>query len=263
MLLLCLLYASIEQITVDDMNFINGKEIFCEQLTVYSQSTTAIFRCKLTLTDQPNSRPIYVIKKLVKRDYNTAGMNNEELRIKNSLFEENKVFAINEITNMKEASTHFSEHVVNYYGGKAKGLVIAFNNKILGYLAEHVIYMEHCFGDAYTMLNNLDRIHVIKHIVEAIYLLHSKGIAHRDIKLDNIFVCGTSNDIKYKIGDFEFSTTEELSDDSVYTEGYAAPELHKETKYVNKRRRTIEQYDTKKVDIYALGVTFMLIFKKN
>lgn len=80
-------------------------------------------------------------------------------------------------------------------------------------------------------------------VVNGIEYLHTKGVCHRDLKLDNIIV-GDKN--RVKIIDFGFSMeTEPNKKISVFcgTPSYIAPEILKK-----------EPYDGMKADIWSLGV---------
>ena len=58
-------------------------------------------------------------------------------------------------------------------------------------------------------------------ILEGVYYLHLKGIAHRDLKLENIYV---TQDYQIKIGDFGFATDKKTSRKLSGTESYISPE---------------------------------------
>lgn len=78
-------------------------------------------------------------------------------------------------------------------------------------------------------------------LVKGVHYIHSKGMMHRDLNLNNVFL---SNDGNIKIGDFGCSTRSR--DDycrDVGTSYYRAPEID------------LEKYDNR-VDIYSLGVIF-------
>jgi serine/threonine protein kinase len=76
---------------------------------------------------------------------------------------------------------------------------------------------------------------------EAIFVIHSRGIVHRDIKLENVLIFGD----RAKLGDFGYATfiePGEILTETRGTPGYVAPEI---------LRR--EPYD-QKVDVFSFGV---------
>ena len=70
--------------------------------------------------------------------------------------------------------------------------------------------------------------------------MHSKGIAHRDLKVENIMIHG---DGSLKICDFGLATTEERVKSRTGTELYMAPEI---LEFV--------EHDPKQADIFSLGI---------
>ena len=93
---------------------------------------------------------------------------------------------------------------------------------------------------------------IIHEITSAIHYLHSsQGIAHRDLKLENILLLSKiephSNPPKYpftiKICDFGLATFDALSNEHCGSKEYAAPELILQ-----------QEYTPKQVDIWAIGV---------
>ena len=85
-------------------------------------------------------------------------------------------------------------------------------------------------------------------IVEGIEICHKKGICHRDIKLENIFL---GNNFELKIGDFGFATeNKENLVDYLGSKYYQPPEI------INK-----QSYNGFKSDIFSLGAClFYLCF---
>lgn len=83
---------------------------------------------------------------------------------------------------------------------------------------------------------------VFRQLVDGVHYLHSQEIAHRDIKLANLLIDNLTREIK--IIDFGFSIKDQKYD-KLYcgTLYYMAPELVRGG-----------EYNTKKVDIWALGV---------
>jgi serine/threonine protein kinase len=99
--------------------------------------------------------------------------------------------------------------------------------------------------------------------ISGLKYIHEKGLIHRDIKLENLFL---DDDFNIKIGDFNVSATvdqrsaENFADDQeeldnlvsgmtvVGTRGYMAPE-------VKRNERMTSSYGTK-ADVYSMGVSF-------
>ncbi len=90
--------------------------------------------------------------------------------------------------------------------------------------------------------------HMMRQMVEAVIYIHSKGIVHRDIKLENILVDKHYN---IKMIDFGLAAIKEtefdLLHDTLGTLRYTAPELIKGDGY------------NESVDIWGLGVIFFML----
>jgi serine/threonine protein kinase len=82
----------------------------------------------------------------------------------------------------------------------------------------------------------------MKDIATGINYIHSSGVIHRDIKIDNVIL----KHGVYKITDFGVSSVGEFSQTFVGTPAYLAPEIMNNRVYN-------DNYD-KTVDIWALGV---------
>jgi serine/threonine protein kinase len=95
---------------------------------------------------------------------------------------------------------------------------------------------------------------IFRKIIEAVQYLHSNGITHRDIKLENILWTESKNELK--LTDFSLSKNLQLSDIEFMrtpcgTPSYVAPEIIKGEPY------------TRSVDLWALGVVlYLLLFCK-
>lgn len=122
---------------------------------------------------------------------------------------------------------------------------------------EHIEIFEYCNkGDFFDFLagnffdyNALNVSKFFDSMIGGLSVLHDAGIAHMDIKLENILVSqDESGEIVYKIGDFGFSTTKEISSQLCGTTTYLAPEI------IN------EPYNTKKSDIWSLGKILLYLF---
>ena len=83
--------------------------------------------------------------------------------------------------------------------------------------------------------------------MSAVEYIHNKGIAHHDIKPDNVLL---DEDLNPKLCDFGLSVESVIGDNRTKggTVRYAAPELYKKG-----------IYNTLKVDIYAIGVSIHCI----
>lgn len=82
----------------------------------------------------------------------------------------------------------------------------------------------------------------------AVAFVHSKGVVHRDLKLENILLDDSGN---VKLGDFGFTREYEgkrLMETFCGTTGYAAPEMLAGTKYTGEQ-----------VDIWSLGIILYIL----
>lgn len=91
---------------------------------------------------------------------------------------------------------------------------------------------------------------IIHSLATALYYLHSYGIVHRDIKLDNVLIVDESDDSDVKLVDFGLSKMigpNEYALEPYGTYGYAAPELLQQNPY------------DASVDIWGLGVVLYIL----
>ena len=120
-----------------------------------------------------------------------------------------------------------------------------------------IIIMEYCeYGDLCSFLNHNSfesenqKLKIMKGLLESIKYLHDRGIAHGDIKLENILLDSNFNP---KLADFGFSKNKLIMGDNSKTGTiyYAAPELFKRG-----------NYNTLKADIWSIGITLFCISQK-
>lgn len=113
-------------------------------------------------------------------------------------------------------------------------------------------------GDLFTYLENRNfelpekRAKELSHqMATALYYLHSYGVAHRDMKPENILMTDTSDGADIKIVDFGLSKIigpNETSVDPFGTLSYVAPEVLLQKPY------------GKEVDLWSLGIiTYLLL----
>ena len=82
------------------------------------------------------------------------------------------------------------------------------------------------------------------------YYLHSYGIVHRDIKLENILMVDTTNESELKLVDFGLSIIlgpNETATDPFGTLSYVAPEVLLQKPY------------GKNVDLWSLGIIIYIL----
>ena len=83
-------------------------------------------------------------------------------------------------------------------------------------------------------------------MVDALEHIHSKGIAHRDLKLENILV---DEDFNIKVCDFGLASNDKSVKNTVGTKIYMAPE-----------QLAGKTHDPKNADIYSLGVILFVMY---
>lgn len=146
-------------------------------------------------------------------------------------------YAKNEIKYLKKID---HENVIKYYDS-----FNVVNNENTEYF---VIITEFCQNgsllDAVNKLPKKKLNEILFKIAKTVDYLHDKGIAHCDIKLDNILL---DSNLNPKLCDFGFAKSCKKVPDNqkCYTLVYAAPEILKKG-----------SYDPFLADIWALGITF-------
>ena len=93
--------------------------------------------------------------------------------------------------------------------------------------------------------------YILLQIAKDLLFLRNSGIAHRNIKPDNIVITKLSNsqEFQYKIFDFSFAFSENLSNNKIFglSKNYLSPEMLK-------NQENHENINFYKSDIYSLGV---------
>jgi len=114
------------------------------------------------------------------------------------------------------------------------------------------VFMEYCAnGDMFQWLNKMPldiNLRFVAQIISAISYLHERGIAHQDIKPENILI---DQNWDIKIADFgNCDSTKNCQKLSFYgTVDYAPPEVFQQT-----------IFDKKAIDIWQIGILFFEMF---
>lgn len=102
--------------------------------------------------------------------------------------------------------------------------------------------------DTYDFIPTCYARELIFKLIDAVEYIHSKGVYHRDIKLENVFVTELG---EIKLGDFGLATVDTLSQEpAVGSQAYMAPEQYCPTG---------AGYSPEKADIWAVGICILVI----
>ncbi|XBW35571.1 hypothetical protein QEN19_001145 [Hanseniaspora menglaensis] len=145
------------------------------------------------------------------------------------------------------------------------------------------LVMDYCsHGDLYDAIRSdiIPRsskmlFHLTNQLTNCLEFIHINGVFHRDIKPENILIYDVTS-WQLKLTDFGLATIDQISNEKdIGSERYMAPELflYDEDELCNLDTDNDEfftsennnaTYDTDKVDIWALGITFLnIVFHKN
>jgi len=152
----------------------------------------------------------------------------------------NKASLVKEIKILERLS---HPNIIKIYDCIDSGKVVV----IVQELVQGIILSEYI---AYTKEQRLDQpkaLKIFKQIVSAVEYCHSKGIAHRDLKLENLMI---TKEEEIKIIDFGLSVQVKEGKIKIFsgTPAYMAPEVI-----------TRAEYEGPPTDIWALGVIFYFL----
>eukprot|EP01017_Pseudomicrothorax_dubius_P048577 TRINITY_DN8868_c0_g1_i7.p1 TRINITY_DN8868_c0_g1~~TRINITY_DN8868_c0_g1_i7.p1 ORF type:complete len:406 (-),score=52.61 TRINITY_DN8868_c0_g1_i7:92-1309(-) len=126
-----------------------------------------------------------------------------------------------------------------------------------------VIILEHMKGRTLYDRLRIRRVYkedeaarVMAQVLEALAHMHSLGILHRDIKLDNLFMPSRKDDTKVVLADFDISCSRAEAENHRHlfgTPGYLAPEL-----FTPPTPTSGVKY-SEKSDVFALGVVLFTL----
>lgn len=156
---------------------------------------------------------------------------------------ESDKFVEQEISVLKKLRRVCSRYVLCYIGAfeDSKNYYI-----LTEYLGDYITLYE--YRERNYELTKQDKETIIQNLVLGLQLIHSNGIAHRDIKPDNIMINSQTLDIKYI--DFGGGCDINPCVGSIYTKPYMAPEL---LGPFLKRPRTLKQWMD--ADLWSLAET--------
>ena len=111
-------------------------------------------------------------------------------------------------------------HYVNHYGQEATVVYIASelcdNGNLYDWVANTGAFSEEIAR------------YYFHQLISGLEYLHTQGMSHRDLKLENIML---DDQFKLKIGDFGFASVKACNDTRKGTHGYMAPEIEIGVKY--------------------------------
>lgn len=157
-------------------------------------------------------------------------------------------------TEIKSLTQIRHEHVMKLY---AYNLSAKYPLNEGGFVKTILLVLEYCpGGELFDILYYADKLEedlartYFKQMIEGIAAVHKAGIAHRDMKPQNLLL---DTNFSLKITDFGLSKIIEKEDDRIMkttyvgTRGYQAPELLKNQKYTNA------------CDIFSMGVILFIL----
>ena len=185
--------------------------------------------------DQIGSKPTSIMYKVINKKYNQI-MVAKEIPLNN----ERQLLNLNAAEREVEALCELDhQNVIRIYDS-----FIENNN--------YYLIFEECTGGSLknaienrTIISEIERRSICHQILSALYYMHSKKIAHRDIKPSSILL---DHKKKPKLSDFGISI--------FMQEGQKCEKFSGSTPYLAPEILNKQQYDPFKADVWALGITF-------
>ncbi|RDW82288.1 hypothetical protein BP6252_03400 [Coleophoma cylindrospora] len=101
-----------------------------------------------------------------------------------------------------------------------------------------------------TETSGMEIVHFCRDVIAGLSELHSAGVIHGDLKLDNVLVV----DMKAKISDFGHSLLMKPADEDEARQAYRGTELYNPPEITQQDRIDWETIDLRKCDMWALGL---------
>ena len=134
-----------------------------------------------------------------------------------------------------------SENTINFYQKMENKNYIIYELEYIGKSISQYLRTED--------INNTLFKEIVIGLANALKTIHSKGVMHRDIRPDNIYINDENDKIIIKIGDFGSSIfIKDNTSESIDANLYTAPEIVKNLEY------------DEKCDLWSLGITLYEIF---
>ncbi|CAG9330754.1 unnamed protein product [Blepharisma stoltei] len=216
-------------------NIISKSEILDKsEIAKNDSKKLKVFRCN------------YKISEAVLKEYEVENFDNSKIK---GICEE---IAIS-IFLSKNNVTNIFMHYIGWYFEKKE------NRYCIG------ILMEDCDKTLYDYINKVDETllnEIIDKLLGGFFLLHNLGLAHNDIKPQNIFIKKIGNKIQPKIADYDISSAfSSNAGASVHktvsavqgTAAFMAPEVQK----LYKRKVKVMKINKLRADVFSLGIVFL------